>query len=260
MWLLGTAGLRCTTSLTPHYTRLRNRALESGNRPPSYSLFSASVKGFFLNWMEENKLLCNKLDKHVSKNSTTIRKYVDVSPNCHCFFPPSMSHEQLLCDCVCLSEINGSEQCMWNLIFGFISFKKCLFHRLFEDLLCGQHWIVGETKEIGNRSTNHGSHTQSAAAAKLLQSCPTLCNPIDGSPPCSPVPGILQARTLQWVAISFSNVWKWKVKVKSLSRVRLLATPWTASPPGSYVHGISQTRVLEWGTIAFSKGSLVGYI
>ena len=66
-----------------------------------------------------------------------------------------------------------------------------------------------------------------AAAAKLLQLCPTLCDPIDGSPPGSPIPGILQARTLEWVAISFSNAWKWKVKVKSISRVRLLATPWT---------------------------------
>ena len=68
-----------------------------------------------------------------------------------------------------------------------------------------------------------------AAAAKSLQSCPTLCDPIDGSPPGCPVPGILQARTLEWVAISFSNVWKWKVKVKLPSRVRLLATPWTAA-------------------------------
>ena len=67
------------------------------------------------------------------------------------------------------------------------------------------------------------------AAAKSLQSCPTLCDPIDGSPSGSPVPGILQARTLEWVAISFSNAWKWKVKLKSLSRVRLLATSWTAA-------------------------------
>ena len=67
------------------------------------------------------------------------------------------------------------------------------------------------------------------AAANSLQSCLTLCDPIDGSPPGSPVPGILQARTLEWVAISFSNAWKWKVKVKSLSRVRLLATPWTVA-------------------------------
>ena len=71
--------------------------------------------------------------------------------------------------------------------------------------------------------------TAAAAAAKLLQSCPTLCNPIDGSPPGSPVPGILQARTLEWVAIFVSNARKWKAKVKSLSPVRLLATPWTAA-------------------------------
>ena len=68
-----------------------------------------------------------------------------------------------------------------------------------------------------------------AAAAKLLQSCPTLCDPIDCSPPGSPIPGILQARTLEWVAISFSNACKWKVKVKSLSCIQVLATPWTAA-------------------------------
>ena len=74
----------------------------------------------------------------------------------------------------------------------------------------------------------------SAAAAKSLQSCPTLCDPIDGSPPGSPVPGILQARTLEWVAISFSDAWKWKVKVKSLSRVQLLHNPMDGCPPGSF--------------------------
>ena len=68
-----------------------------------------------------------------------------------------------------------------------------------------------------------------AAAAKSLQSCPTLSDPIDGSPPGSAIPGILQARTLEWVVIFFSNAWKWKVKVKLLSRVRLLVTPWTAA-------------------------------
>ena len=68
-----------------------------------------------------------------------------------------------------------------------------------------------------------------AAAAKSLQLCPTLCGPRDSSPPGSPVPGILQARTLEWVAIPFSNAWKWKVKVKSLSHVWLLVTPWTAA-------------------------------
>ena len=68
-----------------------------------------------------------------------------------------------------------------------------------------------------------------SAAAKSLQSCPTLCDPIEGSPPGSPVSGIPQARTLEWVAISFSNVWKWEIKVKSLSRVWLFLTPWTAA-------------------------------
>ena len=75
-----------------------------------------------------------------------------------------------------------------------------------------------------------------AAAAKSLQLCPTLCDPIDCSPPGFPVPGILQARTLQWLATSFSNAWKWKVKVKSLSRVWLFATPWTTAyqaPPST---------------------------
>ena len=84
------------------------------------------------------------------------------------------------------------------------------------------------------------SWAAAAAAAKLRQSCPTLCDPIDGSPPGSPVPGILQARILEWVAISFSNAWKWKVKVKSLSRVRLLATPWTAAYQAPLPMGFSR--------------------
>ena len=80
---------------------------------------------------------------------------------------------------------------------------------------------------------------QLSAAAKSLQSCLTLCDPIDGSPPGSPDPGILQARTLKW-AISFSNAWKWKVKVKSLSRVQLLATPWTAAHQAPLSMGFSR--------------------
>ena len=84
-------------------------------------------------------------------------------------------------------------------------------------------------------------------AAKLLQSCPTLCGPRDGSPPGSPDPGILQARTPEWVAISFSNAWKWKVKVKSLSRVRLLATPWTAAYQAPSSMGFSRQE--SWSGI-----------
>ena len=77
--------------------------------------------------------------------------------------------------------------------------------------------------------TKNFPNSAAAAVAKSLQPCPTLCDPIDCSPPGSPVPGILQARTLEWVAISFSNAWKWKVKVKSLSCVWLFATPWTTA-------------------------------
>ena len=79
-----------------------------------------------------------------------------------------------------------------------------------------------------------------AAAAKSLQSCLTLCDPIDGSPPGSPVLGIFQARTLEWVAISFSNAWKWKVKAKSLSHVRLFATPWTTAYQAPQSMGFSR--------------------
>ena len=85
------------------------------------------------------------------------------------------------------------------------------------------------------------------AAAKSLQSCPTLCDPIDGSPPGSPVPGIFQARTLEWGAISFSKAWKWKVKVKLLSRVRLLATPWTAAYQAPPSMGFSRQE--DWSGV-----------
>ena len=76
--------------------------------------------------------------------------------------------------------------------------------------------------------------------AKSTQSCPTLCDPIDGSPPGSPVPGILQARILEWVAISFSNAWKWKMKVTSFSCVQLSATPWTAAYQAPLSMGFSR--------------------
>ena len=88
-----------------------------------------------------------------------------------------------------------------------------------------------------------------ATAAKSLQSCPTLCDPIDGNPAGSAVPGILQATLMEWAATSFSSEWKWKVKVKSLSRVPLFATPWTVA----YQAPPSMARVLQWGAIAFSE-------
>ena len=123
-----------------------------------------------------------------------------------------------LCPVLCNSMDSnppGSFLCLWN------SPSKntgvgC--HALLQGITPTQGWSPGFLH--CRRVLNH---------AKLLQLFPTLCDPIDGSPPGSPIPGILQARTLEWVVISFSNAWKWKVKVKSLSHVRLLATPWAAA-------------------------------
>ena len=100
-----------------------------------------------------------------------------------------------------------------------------------------------------------------AAAAKLLQSSPTLCNPIDGSALGSSVPGILQARTLEWVAISFSNAWKWKVKVKSLSHAWLLATPWTAAYQAPLSMGFSKQEYCSglWIYVAGSVKTTCNY-
>ena len=91
-------------------------------------------------------------------------------------------------------------------------------------------------------------HT-AAAAAKLLQSCPTLCDPIFSSSPDSAVPGILQARTLEWIAISFSSAC---IHAKSLQLCPILCDPMDSSPPGSSVHRILQARILEWVAISFS--------
>ena len=91
-----------------------------------------------------------------------------------------------------------------------------------------------------------------AAVAKSLQSCPTLCNPIDGSPPGSPVPGILQAGTLEWLAISLLQCMKVKSEIEVAQSCLTLSDPMDCSLPGSSVHGIFQARVLEWGAIAFS--------
>ena len=114
---------------------------------------------------------------------------------------PAISLTNLLCICICVQRcVHG---CSWSFVYNNKGLKTT------------------------QRSIIRG--LAAFAIAKSLQSCPTLCGPIDGSPPGSPVPGILQARTLEWVAISFSNAWKWKGKVKSLSRVWLLATPWTAA-------------------------------
>ena len=109
-----------------------------------------------------------------------------------------------------------------------------------------KHWFPGRESErllLG--------YNTAAAAAKSLQSCLTLCDPIEGSPPGSPIPGMLQARTLEWVPISFSNAWKWKVKVKSLSRFWLFATPWTAAHQAPPSMGLSRQEY--WSGLPFSN-------
>ena len=108
------------------------------------------------------------------------------------------------------------------------------------------------------KMTNNGNVPgYAAAAAESLQSCPALCDPIDSSPSGSPIPEILQARTLQWVAISFPTAWKWKVKVKLLSPVRLLATPWTAAyqaPPS-----MEFSRQEYWSWVPLPSPNVPGY-
>ena len=118
---------------------------------------------------------------------------------------------------------NPSFNSMWNINFQMFKLDLEKAEEQEIKLPTSVRW---SKKQGSSRKT---SAAAAAAAAKSLYSCPTLCDPTDGSPPGSTVPGILQARALEWVAISFSNVWKWKVKVKSLSHVRLVATPWTAA-------------------------------
>ena len=140
----------------------------------------------------------------------------------------------------------------------YYSFIKCYYWEKLGKLYKGYlsiisyncMWIYNYFNKSVNEKRIHAFLT--AAAAKSLQSCSTLSDPIDSSPPGSTVPGILQARTLEWVAISFSNAWKWKVKGKSLGRVLTLSDPMDCSLPGSSLHGIFQARVLEWVAIAFS--------
>ena len=113
---------------------------------------------------------------------------------------------------------------------------------------------VGAIRSHGNMKARENIHmnrsnSRTDATAKSLQSCLTLWDPIDGSPPGSPVPGTLQARTLEWVAISFSNAWKWKVKGKSVSRVRLLATPWTTAYQASPSMGFSRQEYWSRGPL-----------
>ena len=128
--------------------------------------------------------------------------------------------------------------CIMNNLNIFI---KSYFHMLWW-LKIKQHFL----------SSDRQKKEWSTAPAKSLQSCPTLCDPIDGSPPGSPVPGILQARTLEWGCHFLLQYMKVKSKSEVTQSCPTLSDPMDCSPPGSSIHGIFQARVLEWGAIAFS--------
>ena len=130
-----------------------------------------------------------------------------------------------------------------------VFFSVCFFLRVWEKLVL----VLKRLEEYTNKVIWSGLLL--TATAKLLQSCPTLCDPIDGSPPGSYVPRILQARTLEWVAISFSNAWKWKVKVKSLSRVPLFATLWTVAYQAAPSMGFSRQEY--WSGVPLPSPLLV---
>ena len=129
----------------------------------------------------------------------------------------------------------------WKLNFGETQFFKRVKWEIWTEKKFKISFTLAQRWWLHNKTT----HLKLYAAAKSLQSCPTLCDSTDSSPPGSPVPGILQARTPEWVAISFSNAWKWKVQVKSLGHAWLLATPWTAAyqaPPSMQILPIGQKR------------------
>ena len=136
--------------------------------------------------------------------------------------------------------------CSWTLSK---SLKRLL--KLYETLPLETFWRIWSHVPYICLYTYALTYTSVAAAAKSLQLCPTLCDPIDGSPLGTSVPGILQARTLEWIAISFSNAWKWKVKVKSLSCAWLLATPWTAAYQALPSMGFSRQEY--WSRVPLSS-------
>ena len=142
---------------------------------------------------------------------------------------------------------------MWSLGSHLRSWSKkpCIQDTREQNRASSQAWTADVNLDFASVRENEFI----AAAAKSLQSCPTLCDPIDSSPPGSPVPRILQARTLEWVAISFSNAWKWKVKAKSLSRVRLLATPWTAAFQAPPSMGFSRQEY--WSGVPFPSPEFI---
>ena len=153
------------------------------------------------------------------------------------------------------SQTEKDKYCMISLICGI--WKNGANEPIYKTEI--ESWMVTYDYQGGKAGRDklgawdwHIHTTATASTTKSLQSCPALCDPIDGSPPGSAVPGILQARTLEWVAISFSNAGKWKSESEVAQLCPTLSDPMDCSLPGSSIHGIFQARVLEWGAIAFS--------
>jgi len=144
-----------------------------------------------------------------------------------CIYSPQLSLDTALFESLNLTYSSFPGQGKVFLIYAFIA-PHVSFNRVLITLNCA-YFLTYLPLPLESTIESKVFEDTTTTTTMLLQSCPTLCDPIDGSPPGSPIPGILQARTLEWVAISFSSARKWKVKVKSLSRVRLLATPWTAA-------------------------------
>ena len=143
-------------------------------------------------------------------------------------------------------------------VLSFLPRSKCLLISWLQSpsaVILEPKKIKPATVSIFSPSIYHAA----TAASKSHQLCPTLCNPIDGSPPGSPIPGILQVRILKWVAISFSNERRWKVKVKSVSRVWLLTTPWTAAcqASGSITNSWSLLKHVHWVSDVIQPSYLV---
>ena len=212
-----------------HFPTLVN-CLESGGRPGCVPLYNCIL-------LEEKVLNLSKMWS-VRNRLCQSRKKLSVK----WYFDP---HGEFEIKTLASGGIREGQWMIWQRFFGFFNitdwYKRhtfLVFFSFFTEVFClslkgGGILNKGRLANLisveGSKSSSNGMKRAAAAAAKSLQSCPILCDPIDGSPPGSSVAGILQARTLEWVAISFSNAWKWEVKVKSLSCVRLLATPWTAA-------------------------------
>ena len=145
--------------------------------------------------------------------------------------------------------------CSW-LLLQHLSTEKKKKHNLKAENYVLFSGLSEDSNLVRSLSDNSERYAAAATAAKSLQSCLTLCDPIDSSPPGSPVPGILQARTLEWVAIPFSNAWKWKVKVKSLSHVQPSATPWTAAYQAPPSMGVSRQEYWSWVPLPSPRGML----